>query len=84
MATATTTAGYVHSHLLGHLHSRRHGFPHIREQYDLDNKAYTGYVWLDIRKAIYGLPHAGILANKQLRSKLKPHGYYEVPHTPGL
>ena len=41
-------------------------------------------MWLEIRKAIYGLPQAGILANKQLRKKLQPHGYYEVAHTPGL
>lgn len=26
----------------------------------------------------------GMLANKQLRENLKPHGYYEVEHTPGL
>ena len=50
-------------------------FPqHIKEQYDLDNMTYKGYVWLEIRKTIYGLPQAGILANKQLREKLQPHG----------
>ena len=60
-------------------------FPqHIKEQYNLDELQYKGYVWLEIRKAIYGLPQAGILANKQLREKLQPHGYYEVAHTPGL
>ena len=60
-------------------------FPqHIKEQYDLDNKAYQGHVWLEIRKAIYGLPQAGILANKQLRTRLAKHGYFEVNHTPGL
>ena len=41
-------------------------------------------MYLEIRKAIYGLPQAGILANKQLREKLKPEGYYEVVHIPGL
>ena len=35
-------------------------------------------------KAIYGLPQAGILANKLLRSRLAPDGYYKVAHTPGL
>ena len=39
---------------------------------------------MEIQKAIYGLPQAGILANKQLRQRLQPHGYYEVAHTPGL
>ena len=36
---------------------------HIKEQYNLDEMQYKGYVWLEIRKAIYGLPQAGILAN---------------------
>ena len=60
-------------------------FPqYTKEQYDLDNMAYQGYVWLEIRKAIYGLTQAGILANKQLRKNLAKHGYFEVNHTPGL
>jgi len=33
---------------------------------------------------MYGLPQAGILANKQLHEKLEPVGYYEVTHTPRL
>ena len=51
---------------------------HIKEQYDLNNKAYKGCIWLRIRNIIYSLPQDGILANKQLREKLKPHRYYEV------
>ena len=41
-------------------------------------------MYWEIRKAIYGLTQAGALANKQLKENLKPHGYYEVQHTPGL
>ena len=37
-----------------------------------------------MRKAVWGLPQAGILANKLLRKRLAPHGYYECKHTPGL
>ena len=37
-----------------------------------------------IVQGLYGLPQAGILANKLLRKHLAPHGYYELPHTPGL
>jgi hypothetical protein len=60
-------------------------FPeHIIEQYNLRDKAKDGYVYLECRKAIYGLPQAGILANKLLKARLAPAGYYEVPHTPGL
>ena len=41
-------------------------------------------MYVEIRRAIYGLPQAGILANQQLRERLAPAGYYEVAHTPGL
>ena len=53
-------------------------------QYNLTQHAHNGFVYLKIRKAIYGLPQAGILANKLLRQRLRPAGYYEVAHTPGL
>jgi hypothetical protein len=33
---------------------------------------------------VYGLPQAGILANKLLWKRLGRHGYFEVQHTPGL
>ena len=55
-----------------------------RKQYNLDEKALNGFVYWEIRKAIYGLPNAGRLANEQLRKKLEPSGFYEVAHTPGL
>ena len=46
--------------------------------------ARDGFVFLEIRRAVSGLPQAGILANKLLRKRLKPHGYYECTNTPGL
>ena len=55
-----------------------------RKQYNLDEKALNGFVYWEIRKAIYGLPNVGRLANEQLRKKLEPLGFYEVAHTPGL
>ena len=62
-----------------------HLFPqHTIDQYNLQTHAKDGKVYVEIRKAIYGLPQAGILANKLLQERLHPHGYYEVPHTPGL
>ena len=39
---------------------------------------------MEIRKGIYGLPQAGILANNLLKKRLAKIGYFEVPHTPGL
>jgi hypothetical protein len=33
---------------------------------------------------MYGLPQAGILANKLLEQRLNTKGYYHCQHTPGL
>ncbi len=43
-----------------------------------------GFVFLEIRRVVWGLPQAGILANKLLRKQLAPHGYNECINTPGL
>ena len=60
-------------------------FPkHVIEQYNLLEKVHNGYFYIEIRNAIYGLPQAGRLANQLLKKRLKPAGYYEVPHIPGL
>jgi hypothetical protein len=32
---------------------------------------------------MYGLPQAGILANKLLKKHLAKYGYFEQSHTPG-
>jgi len=56
----------------------------IKKQYNLDTHARDGFVFLEIPRAVWGLPQAGILANKLLRKRLKPHGYYECTNTPGL
>jgi hypothetical protein len=56
----------------------------IRQQYDLDNCTYKGFVHLRLEQAVWGLPQAGILANKLLRKRLAPHGYHECANTPGL
>ncbi len=55
----------------------------IKKQYNLNKLAYEGYVHLEIRRTVWGLPQAGILANKKLRQKLAPFGYFET-NTPGL
>ena len=60
-------------------------FPeHIIQQYHLRNKMRNGFIYLEIRRGIYGLPQAGVISNKYFKEKLPPHGYYEVPHTPVL
>jgi hypothetical protein len=47
------------------------------EQYNLLDHAYNRYVYIDMRRAVWGLPQAGILASKCLRRKLAPFGYSE-------
>jgi hypothetical protein len=37
-----------------------------------------------MRHAIWGLPQAGILANKLLKKRLAPHRYFKCTHMPGL
>jgi hypothetical protein len=54
------------------------------QAYKLQDKTYKGYLYLEIRKGMYGLPQAGILAKQLLRKRLAPHGYTETKHTPGL
>ena len=56
----------------------------IKKQYNLDKHALNGFVYLRMERAVWGLPQAGILANKLLRKRLAPHGYYECINTPGL
>jgi len=55
-----------------------------QEQYNLKELALEGWVYIEMRRAVWGLPQAGILANKCLRRKLAPFGYYESTNTPGL
>jgi hypothetical protein len=59
--------------------------PHdIIEKYDLKRLAVNDWVYLDIRKGMYGLKQAGLLADQVLQKRLKPFGYYPAIHTPGL
>ncbi len=54
------------------------------KQYDLFPKVVRRYIYLEMRRAVWGLPQAGILANKLLRKRLAPKGYYECKQTPCL
>ena len=44
----------------------------------------SGYVYVDIRKGMYGLKETGIIAYKRLVRNLHPHGYVPVAHTRGI
>eukprot|EP00804_Cyclotella_cryptica_P004433 CCRYP_006852-RB/>CCRYP_006852-RB protein AED:0.14 eAED:0.09 QI:0/-1/0/1/-1/1/1/0/489 len=56
----------------------------FKDAYNLWDKIYNEYVYIEIRRRCYGLPKAGILANKLLKQRLATDGYFELPHTPGL
>jgi hypothetical protein len=56
----------------------------IIEKYDLKRLAINGWVYLEIRKGMYGLKQAGLLTNQLLQKRLKPFGYYPARHKPGL
>jgi hypothetical protein len=56
----------------------------VMAQYQLTPLARNGSVLVEIRKGMYGLPQAGILANDRLQAHLATAGYHPVKHTPGL
>jgi hypothetical protein len=56
----------------------------IVNNYNFNALAVDGWVYIEIRKGIYGLRQAGLLASQLLQTRLAPFGYYPVRHTPGL
>ena len=46
----------------------------IQHQYNMQEFAHNGKVYFQIYKGMYGLPQAGLLANKQLIKNLAPFG----------
>ena len=56
----------------------------IQQQYNLPSLVKNGHIMVEIRKGMYGLPQAGILANAELRTLLAKYGYTQCQHTHGL
>jgi hypothetical protein len=56
----------------------------IIQKYNLNALAVDGWVYIEIRKGMYDLKQAGLLANQLLQTRLTPFGYYPARHTPGL
>ena len=42
-----------------------------------------GWIYMRIKKCMYGLKQAGIIANQELVKHMAPFGYHPVKHTPG-
>jgi len=59
--------------------------PEFVALYNLNTIAdQNGTVYMRIQKGMYGLPQAGILAQKLLEQRLNEHGYRQSHITPGL
>ena len=59
--------------------------PDIVEWYNLKEKVSDdGYIYIRIKKGMYGLKQAAILAYDNLVKTLAPHGYHPVPNTQGM
>jgi hypothetical protein len=56
----------------------------IIEEYQLEEKATNGCVYVEVRMGMYGLPNAGIIAQQLLEKRLEKHGYRQSQNTPGL
>jgi hypothetical protein len=56
----------------------------IVNKYNINSLAVDGWVYIEIRKGMYGLKQADLLSNQLLQKRLPPFGYYPSHHTPGL
>eukprot|EP00804_Cyclotella_cryptica_P009655 CCRYP_011199-RA/>CCRYP_011199-RA protein AED:0.40 eAED:0.40 QI:0/-1/0/1/-1/1/1/0/244 len=56
----------------------------IIELYHLRDIAHDGYVFVRIQKGMYGLPQAGIIAQKLLEQCLQANGYHQSKINPGF
>jgi hypothetical protein len=56
----------------------------IIQKYSLNALAVDGWVYIEIRKGMYGVKQAGLLANQLFQTRLAPFGYYPARNTPGL
>ena len=53
--------------------------------YNLGEKSTPdGFVYVAIKRGMYGLPQSGILAQTLLETRLNAHGYHQSKITPGL
>ena len=63
---------------------RKHIPQEIIDQYQLQDKFHNDYIYVKIKKGMYGLKQAAILAYQHLVNNLAPFGYEPIPHTVGL
>ena len=57
----------------------------VVEHYKLRDKATKdGYIFVAVKRGMYGIPQAGILAQELLEAELDKHGYSQSMLTPGF
>ena len=57
----------------------------VINEYNLRDKVgRDGYAYIEVRKGVYGLPQAGLLAQELLAKRLAKHGYQQSEVTPGI
>ena len=56
----------------------------IIDLYQLEDKFHNDYIYVKIKKGMYGLEQAAILAYQHLVNNLAPFSYTPIPHTVGL
>ena len=49
-----------------------------------DKTDENGFIFIRVELGMYGLPHAGIIAQKPLEERLAKHGYHQSDKIPGL
>ena len=56
----------------------------IMKKYKLHDKIHNGHIYCRIKKGMYGLKKAVVLAFNHLKEKLVPFGYKPIDHTDGM
>jgi hypothetical protein len=56
----------------------------IIAEYNLLSLVLDGHVYIEVQKHMYGLPQAGIHANRLLARRISIHGYHQTKFTPGI
>ena len=57
----------------------------VVQHYNLEDKATRdGYMYVDIKRGMYGLPQAGLIAQQLIEKQLNKKGYHKSEIIPGL
>ena len=60
--------------------SQQYFIDEIRSEYDIEKLVHNGYIFMEIRKGMYGLKKAGIIDFNRLVEILALAGYHLIKH----